>query len=208
MDNLLHIFLIQFAALFFTIDAIGLVPIFLSLTSSYSDEERYAINKKGVTVAFLILMFFALLGTRVLDAFGISLAAFKIAGGLLLLLLSIGFVLDKTEVAQSYQNDEKHPKSDISVFPLAVPLLSGPAAISMLIIFMKQAEFEVLKQLMVIIALLFNMLLCFLILNFSKNISKIFGRTGINVLTRIFGILLTALACQFIINGIMEAFHL
>lgn len=208
MNNLWHIFLIQFIALFFTIDAFGLVPIFMSLTANFPEEEKRKIIKKGVFTAFMILMFFALLGTRVLDLFGISLAAFKIAGGILLLLLSIGFVLDKVDVAASCEGEGGKIKSDISVFPLAIPLLSGPAAISMLIIFMKQAEHDISKQFITISALFINMSLCFLILYFATNISKFLGKTGISVLNRIFGILLTALACQFIIDGIIEAFHL
>jgi multiple antibiotic resistance protein len=146
MDNFYYIFIVQFIALFFIIDAIGLVPVFLSLTACCSDEERHTINKNGVLVAFFILLFFAVLGSSVLDIFGISLAAFKIAGGLLLLLLSIGFVFSKTEIADSYKSEDNQSVLDISVFPLAVPLLSGPAAISMLIIFMKQAEGNILNK--------------------------------------------------------------
>lgn len=206
MDNLLHIFLIQFIALFFTIDPIGLVPIFLTIGANLTETEKYKAVKKGVLTAFIILMFFALLGTRVLDMFGISLAAFKIAGGILLLILSIGFVLDKVDVSAEGSNSAT--KTDISVFPLAIPLLSGPAAISMLIIFMKQGEHNVLRQLTTMSALFINMALCFFILYFAKKVSDFFGKTGISIITRIFGILLTALACQFIIDGIIEAFHL
>lgn len=206
MNNLWHIFVIQFIALFFTIDPIGLVPIFLTIGASLTEAEKHKAVEKGVLIAFIILMFFALLGTRVLDIFGISLAAFKIAGGILLLILSIGFVLDKIDVTAECK--EISLQTDISVFPLAIPLLSGPAAISMLIIFMKQAENNIHQQLVTISALFINMVLCFLILYFAKKVSKIFGKTGISIITRIFGILLTALACQFIINGIIEAFHL
>lgn len=208
MDNLLSIFVIQFIALFFTIDPIGLVPIFLTIGANLTESEKYKAVKKGVLTAFLILLFFALLGTRVLDIFGISLAAFKIAGGILLLILSIGFVLDKVDVTAQCEDTINCPKTDISVFPLAIPLLSGPAAISMLIIFMKQGEHNILRQLATMSALFINMALCFFILHFAKKVSDFFGKTGISIITRIFGILLTALACQFIIDGIIEAFHL
>ena len=89
MDSLLHTFILQFTALFFTIDAIGLVPIFISLTADYSKQMKNKVIKKGVSTAFAVLLFFALMGTKVLDIFGISLAAFRIAGGILLLILQL-----------------------------------------------------------------------------------------------------------------------
>ncbi len=208
MDNLLHTFLIQFTALFFTIDAIGLVPIFISLTCDYPKPQKEKVIRKGVLVAFAVLLFFALLGTKVLDIFGISLAAFRIAGGILLLILAIELVLDRPNATTSCEPSEELKQMDVSVFPLAVPLLSGPASISMLIIFMKQAEHHIVKQGLVISALLINMICCFVILSFASKISKLLGASGINVLNRIFGIILTALACQFIINGVIEAFHI
>lgn len=208
MNNILHTFLIQFTALFFTIDVVGLLPLFISLTGEYTKEMKKKVIKKGVMIAFFVLLFFILLGTRVLDLFGISLAAFRIAGGILLLLMAIGLVLDRPDAPTSCDTDEAMKKVDISVFPLAVPLLSGPAAISMLIIFMKQAEHSLIRQSMVVLALLINMVLCFLILTFASKISKLLGKTGISVVDRIFGIILTAMACQFIINGIIEAFKI
>lgn len=207
MNELINIFTIQFVALFFTIDVLGLVPIYISLTAAYSEKEKKAIVQKGVAIAFGILLFFTLLGASVLHIFGISIAAFRIAGGILLLLLAIGMVLDKTETVSESEKSE-YSKSDISVFPLAMPLLSGPASISMLIIFMKQEQGIIAKQMVTIIALLINMIICYFVLVFATRISKILGKTGINILNRIFGILLTALACQFIITGITEAFNL
>ncbi len=205
MDNLIQIFTVQFVALFFAIDVLGLVPIYISLTLHHSNAEKKLIAKKGVSIAFAILLFFTLLGASVLHAFGISIGAFRIAGGILLLLFGISMVMEKEETPQESTG---YGQSDIAVFPLALPLLSGPASISLLIIFMKQAHGIFLNQLMTILALFLNMILCYIILIFATNISKILGNTGIGILKKIFGILLTALACQFIITGITEAFHL
>lgn len=194
----MNLLISSFLALFFTIDVIGLVPIFVSLTSSFTVEHRKELARRGVIVATGILFFFAFSGSAVLDALNISLAAFRIAGGVLLLILSVDMVLAKPDFDLN--------KEDISIFPVATPLLSGPAAITMLILFMKQAEGSTPKQIIIMTALVANMFICWLVLHFAVSISKYLGRTGINVLNRIFGILLTALACQFFIDGISEAF--
>jgi multiple antibiotic resistance protein len=168
--------------------------------------------KKGAITAFLILAVFAVSGSIILDMFGIGLPAFRIAGGILLLLLAIDMVMAKPEPPIKSETQEEREETllreDISVFPLAIPLLSGPAAITMLILLMKQAEHNSLKQFVVLLALVANLLICWLVLTFASKISGFLGRTGINVLNRIFGILLTALACQFFIDGIIQAFHL
>jgi multiple antibiotic resistance protein len=149
-------------------------------------------------------------GSTVLNILGISLPAFRIAGGVLLLLLSIDMVLAKPSSAIRSETQEEREealsKDDISVFPLAIPLLSGPAAITMVILFMKQAEGDIMHQFIILLCLGVNMLICWIVLNFATKISKFLGKTGINVLNRIFGILLTALACQFFIDGISEVF--
>jgi multiple antibiotic resistance protein len=208
--NIVNSISVTFLALFFTIDVIGTTPIFVALTSNVSIEYRKKMAAKGVFIAFLILVFFALSGASVLNVLGIDLAAFRIAGGILLLLLSIDMVLARPSSALKSETleerEEAMSKEDISVFPLAIPLLSGPATITMLILFMKQAEGNLKQQLVIFLALITNMIICWLVLNFSVKISNFLGKTGINVLNRIFGILLTALACQFFIDGISEAF--
>lgn len=210
MFETITLFVASFLALFFTIDVIGVAPIFVSLTAQSTLEQRKDVAKKGVLVATAILLFFGLSGSGVLDILHISLAAFRIAGGILLLILSIDMVLAKPEFSlrkdPATEKEKTEPRDDISVFPLAIPLLSGPAAITMLILFMKEASGNPLNQGVILLALFINMLICWTILHFSVAISKYLGRTGINVLNRIFGILLTALACQFFIDGITEAF--
>lgn len=210
MSDIVNSIIVIFLALFFTIDVIGVTPVFVSLTSNGSEEYRKKMVRNGVLTATIILLFFAISGSSVLNVIGIGLPAFRIAGGILLLLLSIDMVLAKPSSAIRTETEEEYEESlhrnDISVFPLAIPLLSGPAAITMLILFMKQAEGDLIHQLVILSALGANMLICFIILRFSSAISNFLGKTGINVLNRIFGILLTALSCQFFIDGISEAF--
>lgn len=207
MHEAINSILVTFMALFFTIDVLGVIPAFISLTVNSTIEHRKKMANKGVFIATLILLFFALSGAVVLNILGIKLAAFRIAGGILLLIVAIDMVLAKpTKAENPEEQEEALHKEDISVFPLAIPLLSGPAAITMLILFMKQAEGDFVHQLVILSALFANMLICWLVLRFAVTISKFLGKTGINVLIRIFGILLTALSCQFFIDGIAEAF--
>ena len=184
--------------------------MFVSLTSKTTLEHREEFARRGVLVATAILIFFAISGSSVLDVLNISLAAFRIAGGILLLILSIDMVMARPEFSlrkeSKEEKEETKHKEDISIFPLAIPLLSGPAAITMVILFMKQADGNAIKQMIIILALVVNMFICWVVLHFSASISKHLGITGINVLNRLFGILLTALACQFFIDGISEAF--
>ena len=140
-----------------------------------------------------------------LNIFGISLEAFKVAGGILLLLLAIEMVLGK-QTASTEQ--ELEDSDDIAIFPIALPLLSGPATISMLIVFMKQAENVFVEQALIIAALVMNMIVSWIVLRYANLITNHLGKSGVNVLTKIFGILMSALACQFIITGIGEAFKL
>lgn len=210
MLEILNLMAVTFLALFFTIDVIGVTPVFVSLTANTSIDHKKRMISIGIVVSSIILLTFALTGTTVLNILKISLAAFRIAGGILLLLLSIDMVLAKPSSAMvtetKEEEQEARAKYDISVFPLAIPLLSGPATITMIILFMKQAEGDLLRQTIIIFSIVVNMLICWLVLSYSDMISKFLGKIGINVLNRIFGIMLTALACQFFIDGIMEAF--
>ena len=210
MYTFINSLIVIFLALFFTIDVIGVTPVFVSLTSNVDGNFRKRMVIRGVVIASLILFFFALSGTSVLNILGIGLPAFRIAGGILLMFLSIDMVFAKTTSSIRTETMDEHEeamhKNDISVFPLAIPLLSGPATITMLILFMKQAEGNILQQLTILLALSVNMFVCWIVLSYSSTISRYLGKTGINVLNRLFGILLTALACQFFIDGIKEAF--
>ena len=201
-----------FSALFFTIDILGNLPIFISLTANYSPRYQRKMALKGPVISFFILTSFALLGNVILEWFGLSLPAFKFAGGILLLFLSIDMVMANPEPQMKSETGaakkETDHRQDISVFPLAIPLLSGPACMTLLVLMMKEYQAQPINQIIVIVALFLNMLLCWVAFRYATYIAKFLGRSGINVLTRIFGVLLTALACQFFIDGIIEAFHI
>ncbi|MCQ2958531.1 MAG: MarC family protein, partial [Candidatus Gastranaerophilales bacterium] len=153
-------FIIQFWALFLTIDPLGVTPIFISLTSKCTPKQRRQIANKGSFIAFMVLVFFALTGSLLLDMFGITIYAFRIAGGILLILLSIEMVMAKTPETQP---DEENT-TNLAVFPISIPLLSGPAAITMLILFIKQSQGDLLQKSIVILALMLNMFIVWLCL--------------------------------------------
>jgi len=179
--------------------------VFIAMTCNLSDGMQTKIVNKGVLTSLIVLAIFAISGLSILNIFGITLAAFKLGGGILLLLLAIEMVLG----GKSEKNDDNTCKdTDIAIFPIALPLLSGPAAISVLIVFMKQAEHNLGKQLLIMLALLLNMAVSWVVLKNANKVKCFLGQSGINALTKIFGILMSALACQFIINGVLEAMQM
>ena len=131
-----------------------------------------------------------------------------VAGGILLLIMAVDLVLGNPEPAMNNENKEERKESmkrtDISVFPLAIPLLSGPATITMLTICMKNAQGNVIDRSLIIAALFFNLVVCWLILKFSSKVSKLLGKTGVSVINRIVGILLAAMSCEFLMTGLID----
>ena len=204
----LHAFISYFSKLFVTLDGIGLAPVFIALTAHSKEKWRNIMMNKAIVIAFFIRLFFAYTGSIVLDLSGISLTALKIAGGILLLIMAIDLVLGNPEPAMNNENKEERKESlkrtDISVFPLAIPLLSGPATITMLTICMKNAQGNVVDRSLIIAALFFNLVVCWLILKFASKVSRILGKTGVSVINRIVGILLAAMSCEFLMTGLIE----
>jgi multiple antibiotic resistance protein len=157
-------------------------------------------------IATILLLTFAFIGDKLLDTMGISEPAFRIAGGFLLLLAAIEMVIAKTSGIRSTTGDEQAEaaqREDISVFPLAIPLIAGPGGMTSVVVLMRQAEgISFLAEIGVIIILIVVLLITYLSLLVSDRIVKILGVTGTNVLTRVFGIILAALAIQNIIIGV------
>lgn len=208
MHDIIYSFLKYFSALFVTLDGIGLAPVFIALTGTAPRRWRKIMMNKSIIIAFFILLFFGFAGNIVLDLLGISLNALRIAGGILLLLMAIDLVFAKSNSGMNQETSEERRESlkrvDISVFPLAIPLLSGPATITMLTLFMKKAQGDILQTSLIIVALVLNLVIIWLILRFASKVSQILGKTGINVINRIIGILLTAMACEFFIDAVLD----
>jgi multiple antibiotic resistance protein len=159
----------------------------------------------GISSATAILLVFALFGEAVLRLFGISLPALRIAGGILLLLIAIDMVFGRRSggtTTTSEETAEAVVKDDISVFPLATPLIAGPGAIGATILLVADAQGDQLRIAVVILVMLGVLLLTFLLMLVATQVQRLFGVTGLHVVSRIVGVLLAALAVQFILDGI------
>ncbi|MCO6411213.1 MAG: NAAT family transporter [Thiogranum sp.] len=199
---------VAFTTLFATVGPIDVAAVFAALTASASSAERRSIALRGVITATVILLLFALLGKLLLASLGISLAALRTAGGILLLLIGIEMVFARSSGATSTtaaETREAQRKQDIAVFPLATPLLAGPGAMSSSILLMANAEGHLAQQFVVLLAILAVMLIALVSMLTASGIQRRLGVTGTHVITRIFGLLLSALAVQFMFDGIAES---
>ncbi|HBI14659.1 MAG TPA: antibiotic resistance protein MarC [Desulfobulbaceae bacterium] len=199
---------VALATFFATIGPLDISAFFAALTVGLSPRARLVMAARGTLIATIILLSFALFGKVLLDALGISLAALRTAGGILLLLIGIEMVFARTSGATSTTEEEAREaetRRDISVFPLATPLIAGPGAISASILLMVHAEGDTSRQLIVCLSLLAVLLFTFVCLLAAGQLHKLLGRTGAHVIKRVFGVLLAALAVQFIFDGIAES---
>ena len=196
-----------FVTLFVTIDAPGLAPLFLGVTAGMSRIQRGQIALRATLIAFAVLTLFALAGIAILSVFGITLHAFRIAGGLLLFFIAFEMIFEKRQ--------ERHERSagravtadqvrDIAVFPLAIPLIAGPGAISATIL-LSGAYSEPLGRLVLILILAVNLIAAWLVFLAAERLDGFLGATGRTVLTRLLGLILAALAVQFVLDGIAAA---
>ena len=193
-----------FVTLLVVVDPPGVVPIFAGLTGDLSAAERRRVAVNGTLIAAGILLAFALGGEVLLGLLGIGLPAFRIAGGILLLLLSVEMVMAKhtgLRATTSAEETEGSQRADITVFPLAIPLIGGPGAMTSIVLLMGEAPDLPGKAMMlgVLAAVLAIMLACLLL---TGPVMRLLGVTGINVISRVAGIILAALAVQFIIDGV------
>lgn len=189
-----------FTTLFVVVDPVGNAPIFLALTVGATATQRRRIAVRGVVIAGVILTVFAVVGDAVLAFVGISMPAFRIAGGLLLFLTALDMLFEKRTERREQRADE--PIEDPSVFPLALPLIAGPGSITAVILLMDQHAGDLQGQAMVlgVMAALLVMVLAFLLL--AGSLERLLKRTGTMVITRVLGMLLAALAVQFVIDGV------
>lgn len=198
-----------FVTLFVIIDPIAVAPIFAALTQGSSDQERRAVAIKAVIVASAILVVFALVGETFLNAMGITLPAFRIAGGILLFILAVEMVFAHQSGIRTTTTGEEQEaihKKDVSVFPLGIPLIAGPGAMASIILLIGEHSGALGGQAIVILVLLAVLALTLAMLLGAVRIVKYLGVTGVNVISRIFGIVLGALAVQYILDGIRQTF--
>lgn len=189
-----------FATLFVVIDPPGLIPMFIALTPGMSAERRRVIGLRACVIAIGILTLFGLLGEAVLGFIGISMSAFRIAGGILLFLTALDMLFERrTQRREGQATVHDH---DPSVFPIAIPLIAGPGAIATMILLVGEAG-SWQGTLAVHLVMGFVVLMAFLLFLIAGPLERALGRTGTVVITRLLGMLLAALSVQFVIDGII-----
>ena len=195
------------SSFFVTIDPIGVVPIFLSLTAHLAPAERRRVALKGTVIAALLLVGFALAGEALLDWLGIGMPAFRIAGGLLLLVIAGEMLFERRNERRAQRADSaaEGEADALAVFPLAVPLLAGPAALTAAVLMMSEHAGDPAAQGTVLATLLGVMAGAGVLLLVSAKVASLLGRGAIDVTTRLLGIVLAALAIQFVLDGIFQA---
>ena len=196
----LQFYITAFATLFVVIDPPGLVPLFIALTQGMEDGRRRRLAGRACVIAGILLTLFGLFGESLLGFIGISMPAFRIAGGILLFLTALDMLFERR--TQRREGQHADPNHDPSVFPLATPLIAGPGAIATMILLMGQTGGD-WRGVAGVLGLLAVMLLAtFLFLLASPPIERLLGRTGTVVITRLLGMLLAALSVQFVIDGV------
>lgn len=189
-----------------TIDPIGLAPLFLALTAGMDRATRTQIALRGILISTGLLVMFALAGMTILDLFGITMPAFRIAGGLLLFWLAFEMVYEKRQERKQETTDRaviSHEEAKhIAVFPLAIPLIAGPGAISATVLLSTEMS-SPLERSALIGVILALMVLCMVVFMLAERLDHILGDTGRMVLTRLLGVILAALSVQFVADGIL-----
>ena len=199
---------VAFTTFFATIAPIDTAAVYAALTSENSTSEKKTMAVRGVLIATIILFVFAVFGDALLSRLGISLAALRTAGGILLLLMGIEMVFARhsgattTTRAEVVEAETRH---DISVFPLATPLLAGPGTMSAMVLLMANTQGQLQQQALVISMMVLVMVISLVLLLVAGKMQKLLGVTGLRVISRVFGILLSALAVQFIFDGVLTS---
>lgn len=194
-----------FVSVFVIVDPFAVVPVYISLTDRFSPPALVKIRRKATLVALGILVVFAISGMTVFNIFGITLPAFQIAGGILLLNFGLAQLgADRTRVKEE-EKDESLSREDISIFPLATPLLAGPGSISTVVLQSSQTSKDPIKLALLVVSIGAALGASHLVLKSAPHLYRILGKTGLNLMTRIMGLILCALAVQFVLNGIASA---
>tara|TARA_B100000902_G_scaffold392865_1_gene445992 strand:- start:7 stop:612 length:606 start_codon:yes stop_codon:yes gene_type:complete len=197
-----EIYLQSFVLYFVVIDPFGTTPIFMSLTKHQNVKEKVKSAFEGVLTATIILIFFSLVGNFLLSYLNISLGAFKIAGGIILFIISMEMLFDKRQ--ERKEKDIENVSNNIAIFPLAIPLLSGPAAITSVIVIVSQFGDNFAYQLIGTASLISVMLITFILFFIVSKSQQFINKKVTNVFSRVISIVLAGLSIQYIIDGVIS----
>jgi multiple antibiotic resistance protein len=191
-----------FVTLFVIVDPIGLSPLFITLTNGMTDDERRRVGRRARLISVLLLRAVGRFGESLLTAIGISIPAFRISGGLLLFLTALDMLFERRSNRRERQANE--PAADPSVFPLAMPLIAGPGALTTMILLTSRNSGDIPALIGIHLVMVAVLALVYVAFRLSGLFARALGQTGIVVLTRLFGILLAALSVQFVLDGLRD----
>jgi multiple antibiotic resistance protein len=206
MDELARFALVTFTSVLFIVDPIAAIPTYLVITQNETPLERRRTARRACIAMTVLLILFAATGTLLFRAFGITLAAFRTAGGLILWFVAIDMLRGERRTQEGREEVvEGQAKEDVALTPLAIPMLAGPGAISTVIVIAGQAR-GATQTLVVYSAIVVTGVISFFSLRLGEPLLVRLGKTGIRVVTRVMGLILAAVAVQFVFSGIKEAF--
>ncbi len=194
-----------FSAVFSVVDPLGVVPLYITMTANDPPAHRRRTAIRATVTMFLALAVFASAGSAILHFFGISIGAFRIAGGILLFLLAVDLLRAQPSRQKTTPEEQAEgvERPDVSVFPLAIPMLSGPGSFATVMLLMTRAH-DTTERMVVFGAIFANAVIALIVLLGATFAEKSLGKTGMNVLHRVMGLLLAAIAVQFVIDGVKE----
>lgn len=203
LDNPIYFSLSTLTTILFVVDPIAAVPVYLSMTALDSPAARTRIAKRASVASFAILCAFGAAGGAIFQLLHISIGAFRIAGGLLLFLLAVDMLRAQRSRQRTSPEEEAEgvEKSDISFFPLAIPILAGPGATSAVMVLVSRAT-EVWQYLVVVGAIVITAVVTYATLRGAASLARVLGQTGLGVIQRVMGLILAATAVQFVVDGI------
>lgn len=205
MGNLFQFTLVTLTSVLFIVDPIAVIPTYLVITQGQTSAQRAVTARRACIAAALILIAFALFGTLIFKLFGITIEAFRIAGGLILWVVAMEMLHGERKTQESRTEvAEGRVKEDVAVTPLAMPMLAGPGAISTIIVLAGQAK-SMEQKTVVLFSIIVTMALSLVVLLVGERLVRRMGQTGIRVMTRIMGLLLAAIAVQFVLTGVRDA---
>lgn len=206
LADLLTFAVVAFSGIFFVVDPFAVIPLFLSITRGDEPRRKRATALKAAIVASATMLVFAVAGGYIFKLFGITIGAFKIAGGILLFLLGLDMLRAETSRVRSSPEEEAEgiERDDVAVIPLGIPMLAGPGAIAMVTVLMGQSWHSPARIVIVVAAIVLTGLLTHLILRASTLVERTLRQTGLNILNRLMGLILAAMAVQFVVNGIAD----
>jgi multiple antibiotic resistance protein len=205
VQSYLQFALVTFTSVLFIVDPIAVVPTYLVITQGQSVTQRRVTAQRACVAAMVLLVTFAAVGRGIFDLFGITMPAFRIAGGLILWLVAMDMLRGSRSTQEgTAEIAEATYKEDVALTPLAMPMLAGPGAISTVMVLSGQAQTPP-QTIAVYSAIVATAFICWLTLRAAEPLVRTMGQTGIRVMTRIMGLLLAAIAVQFVITGVREA---